>query len=481
MKKLLLCLICCLLPWIAQAADTFPPASTPLISGIDVSVYQGEIDWAQVGASGKRLAYIRATEGDAYEDPTFRRNFFGARENGLAVGVYHYLTARDAAQARAQARFFIDTLRAAGAVPDCRPAMDLEGDNSFTREQWNQVAAAFLEEVAAYGGYAPCIYSDASGARDRYDDALAVYPLWVANYGVALPEANGRWKSWVGFQFADNGRVAGISGDVDLDYFTQEIFLPSPEPTATPRPTLSPTATPVPTFMPTVKPTPAPTPKPESAYYAAQYGDTMSAIAARYGVEEAALREINVLPLSGQPLAGQLLRIPLSEAGEGEWGGLFISPNASRPYYTARHFAVSIVRLDRLNFFPVPGRVLRGQVMRIPVRSAVSTVSADALLGDALVVQPGDSLSTVAQAMGIRPETLAAWNGLAAEDALPPGLLLRLGPASAAHPARGYVVRRGDHLSRLARRFQTTMDALVALNDLPNRNLLVIGQVLLLP
>lgn len=119
--------------------------------------------------------------------------------------------------------------------------------------------------------------------------------------------------------------------------------------------------------------------------------------------------------------------------------------------------------------------------MRIPVRSAVSTVSADALLGDALVVQPGDSLSTVAQAMGIRPETLAAWNGLAAEDALPPGLLLRLGPASAAHPARGYVVRRGDHLSRLARRFQTTMDALVALNDLPNRNLLVIGQVLLLP
>ena len=74
MKKLLLCLICCLLPWIALAADTFPPASTPLIFGIDVSVYQGEIDWTQVGASGKRLAYIRATEGDAYEDPTFRRS-----------------------------------------------------------------------------------------------------------------------------------------------------------------------------------------------------------------------------------------------------------------------------------------------------------------------------------------------------------------------------------------------------------------------
>lgn len=476
MKKLLLCLMLCLLPLSASAADTFPPSSLPLIPGIDVSAYQGEIDWGKTAASGKKIVYIRATLGDSYEDPYFRQNFAGAKENGLAVGVYHYLTARTADQARAQARFFVDTLLAANAVPDCRPAMDLEGDDSFTREQWNQVAAAFLGEVASYGGYAPCIYSDASGARDRYDDALAVYPLWVANYGVTLPEANGRWESWAGFQFADNGRVAGIDGDVDLDYFTREILLPAPSPTDVPQPTPSPVPSPVPT------PSPAPTPTPEAsaAYYAVQPGDSLDAIAARYGVSEAALRAENWLPAHG-PLPGQLLRIPAAAAESGQWGALFIAPNTSMPSYTARHFAVPRSRLEALNFFPVPSRVLRGQALRIPARSSVSPVSAAALLDGTVMVRPGSTLQGISQATGIPAETLASWNGLSPDAHPVPGLLLHLQPPAGESHVRGYVVQRGDALTRLARRFQTTVDALVAQNDLPNRDLLVIGQVLVLP
>lgn len=465
MKRLLIAaLLLTLLCLPAQALETFPPASHPLIRGLDVSAWQGEIDWARVAQAGMEIVYIRATEGDRYEDAYFRQNYVGAKENGLQVGVYHFLTAQNAQEARAQARFFVETLRAADAVPDCRPALDLEGDAGMSDALWNEIAAAFLQEVEALSGYPPCIYSDASGARDRYSAALAIYPLWVANYGVAEPEANGKWASWAGFQCSDRGTVAGVSGNVDLDFFTRELLLSAPEPSP--------------------QPTPAPTEN-AVAYYQVQRGDSLESAADAYHASAEAVRQMNILPTKGL-LPGQVLRIPAPAGNGGDFASLFVSPNRTRPRLTAAHFGVPGDDLAGLNFFPQQDTVLRGQILKIPTRTAASPLSApDTLLDYTYIVQQDDSLAAVASAFSLDEARLASFNGLKPGDRIWPGQILHLTAFGVPTQAEGfygaYVVQKGDTLTRIARRFSVTVDDLVAVNDLPVPSLLVLGQVLIIP
>ena len=455
---LLLMLLC--LP--AQARETFPPASLPLIPGLDVSAWQGEIDWAQVAQSGVKMVYIRATEGERYEDAYFRANYAGAKQNGLLVGFYHFLTAQNVQEAQAQARFFVNTLQAADAVPDCRPAMDGAGGAGLDGALWNEIAAAFLREVEALSGYSPCIYSDASGARDRYSAALAVYPLWVANYGVAEPESNGKWASWAGFQYSDRGTVAGISGNVDLDSFTRELLLSS----TTPQPTPTPSASAV-------------------SYYQVQQGDSLASAADAYHAPVEEVRRMNIIPANG-PLPGQVLRMPAPAGNGGDFASLFISPNRTQPRFTAGHFGVSSGALVDLNFFPQPDTVLRGQILKIPTRTAASPLSApDTLLDYTYIAQQGDSLASVASAFSLDEARLAAFNGLEAGDKIWPGQILHLTafgvPTQADSFYGAYAVQKDDTLSRIARRFSVAVDDLVAVNDLPDPSLLVLGQVLIIP
>ena len=111
---LLLLLSLTVLPAGAQAATH---------QGLDVSVWQGEIDFAQVKAAGKTVVYIRAGYGHA-EDTRFRENAAKAREAGLKTGFYFYVTAENPAQARQQAAYFAELLREVSY--DCRPAVDFE-------------------------------------------------------------------------------------------------------------------------------------------------------------------------------------------------------------------------------------------------------------------------------------------------------------------------------------------------------------------
>lgn len=75
--------------------------------GIDVSHYQGDIDWKKVAGSGITFAFVKATEGETYKDPTFMRNAEGAADAGLLAGAYHFLKATSAAAARREAQFFL--------------------------------------------------------------------------------------------------------------------------------------------------------------------------------------------------------------------------------------------------------------------------------------------------------------------------------------------------------------------------------------
>ena len=203
------------------------PSSNEIYRGIDVSEWQGNIDFARVKEAGIEVVYIRAGQGFSYEDAQFERNYEQARRYGFKIGVYHYMTARSIEDARLQARFFVSLI--SGKQIDCRLAMDFESFGSLSKSQINEIALAYMDEVKRLSGKEVVVYSNTYDATYVFNSKVAREPLWVAQYGVSEPQDNGHWDNWVGYQYSSTGRVSGISGNVDLDRFTDGILLDATE------------------------------------------------------------------------------------------------------------------------------------------------------------------------------------------------------------------------------------------------------------
>lgn len=207
-------------------AQAISPASDRLYKGVDVSSWQGYIDYEKVRRDGIEIVYIKSSEGSNFKDPYFDTNYENAKRYGLKVGVYHFLTARNEREAREQAEFFHKVIE--GKEIDCRLAMDFEQFGGIGREEIRRVSKAFIEEVERITKKEVIIYSDLSNARGVFStDELTKYPLWIAYYGNyrELNNINLRWEKWTGVQYDDKGKVRGIRGDVDRDFFTREAFL----------------------------------------------------------------------------------------------------------------------------------------------------------------------------------------------------------------------------------------------------------------
>ena len=203
------------------------PSSNEIYRGIDVSEWQGDIDFARVKEAGIEVVYIRAGQGFSYEDAQFERNYEQAKRYGFKIGVYHYMTARSVEDARTQARFFVSLI--SGKQIDCRPAMDFESFGSLSRSQINEIALAYMDEVKRLSGKEVVVYSNTYDATYVFNSEVAREPLWVAQYGVSEPQDNRHWENWVGYQYSSTGRVSGINGNVDLDQFTDDILLETTE------------------------------------------------------------------------------------------------------------------------------------------------------------------------------------------------------------------------------------------------------------
>ena len=113
-------LLCFLIP--ASASAALAPADDNQFSGIDVSKWQGDIDFSRVAAQGIEAVYIRSSSGTDYQDPQFERNYESAKAAGLKVGFYHAMTARNTSEAVREARYFYSLI--AGKQMDLVPAMD---------------------------------------------------------------------------------------------------------------------------------------------------------------------------------------------------------------------------------------------------------------------------------------------------------------------------------------------------------------------
>ena len=224
---------------LAACAAFAAPASARL-PGIDVSRFQGTIDWTRVGKTDVRFAFLQASRGSGRDctvahlrcgpDEYYDLNYEGAKANGIVVGPYHRAfvggKGRRTAKldAKREARVFIQSVGDLRGG-DLRPALDLEtpfaGLSAKQLQLWTRT---WLTRVERAFGAKPIIYTNYSSwsALDHTTEfALAGSPLWVAHWHVrkpSIPALDWAGESWRVWQHASDGHVRGIRGNVDLDW-----------------------------------------------------------------------------------------------------------------------------------------------------------------------------------------------------------------------------------------------------------------------
>lgn len=207
--------------------------------GIDVSRFQGTIDWPTVAAAGVRFAFVQASRGSGADctvkpgqcgaDPYFAANRAAAETAGIRVGAYHraFASGGTVADARLDAVAEADVfLTAVGSLNagELVPVLDVEtpftGMTATTLRTWIRV---FVKRVRKRLGRKPMIYTNATSwaaTGNTTEFAKARYPLWVAAYGVSrpsVPAANWAGHGYSVWQYTSSGSVPGISGRVDMD------------------------------------------------------------------------------------------------------------------------------------------------------------------------------------------------------------------------------------------------------------------------
>jgi lysozyme len=198
-------------------------AAGDVVKGIDVSHYDGTIDWVKVKASGIDFAFMKATQGTTFVDPDFATNWKDAGAAGVIRGAYHFL--QPELDATMQADFFVMTagVPAAGDLP---LALDLEVTDNLTGAQVATAAQTFLERVQAKTGRVPVVYTSARfwgtlGTPGPAPAPFMPYALWDAQWTTACPNMPAPWMTWSFWQYSSTGTVPGITGmaNVDLDEY----------------------------------------------------------------------------------------------------------------------------------------------------------------------------------------------------------------------------------------------------------------------
>lgn len=375
-------------------ARAIPPSGGRQYRGIDISEFQGEIDFEEVRRSGIEAVYIRVGAGE-YTDEYFAENYERAKAAGLKIGFYHYVTARSVEEGRRQARFFASL--AAGREPDMRLAMDFEYFGSLSVSQINAISEAYLDELTALTRREAVIYSDLSNARNIFSRALAEkYPLWAAQYGADEPSANGKWREWVGFQYTDEGRVGGIYGNVDRNIFTEGIFLSDSWRIDGEKRTTVRAGT-----------------RTLTVYVRA--GDTLWAIAREYGTTVEAIARENRIVDPNRIFAGERLRITLPARGSGE--EIYNVRRGDTTISIAGKFGVTLSALEDRNGLERGETIYAGDKLSIPGAG---------MSGEFYVVRPGDTLFYISRRTGIPIRTLVGINRIKDPDLIYAGEHLKL-------------------------------------------------------
>jgi len=185
--------------------------------GIDVSRWQGEINWNAVAAAGYRFAVVRATIGNYYTDPRFYENWNGARGAGVLVSAYHVVAPDRPADSQID-RFF-DVLGARKS--DLPLVLDIELSHDISPADITVCIKDCAHKVEQRDGRKPIIYTAGWFWNNQVLESpeWSAYDLWVANYGVSAPSLPTGWSEWKIWQYSDKGQVPGIAAATDLNWF----------------------------------------------------------------------------------------------------------------------------------------------------------------------------------------------------------------------------------------------------------------------
>ncbi len=197
--------------------------SSSNLKGIDISHWDGAVNFSEVKSQGIDVVYIKATQGESSVDAYFKTNATKAKEAGLLVGFYHFFKPSTEESAKKQASHFVETTKPYKC--DCKMALDMEVDGGLSSSTLVHLSKVFLDEVKRLSNLDVVIYTYTSFIKEHLQKSLNVYPLWIAQYGVRMPSGNGVWDSWVGFQYSEKGSVKGVNSDCDLNEFTNGILL----------------------------------------------------------------------------------------------------------------------------------------------------------------------------------------------------------------------------------------------------------------
>lgn len=376
----------------------FGPSNLPIHNGIDVSIWQGEINYERVKNDGIEVVYIRSSEGASYVDPYYLRNYNNAKSNGLKIGFYHYLTATTVEEAIEQADFFVSLV--GGLEPDCRLAMDFEQFDGLGIEEINAISLAFLERVEQRSGKPVVIYSDSYNARDTFGEELAEkYPLWVAEYEVEEPESNGKWDTWIGFQYSSLGEINGINAKVDLDYFTEDIFLSNSSKIPTPE-------------------IPPPHPN-DTETIIIQRGDTLSNLAVQYGTTVERLVELNNISNPNLIFAGNTLLVPINDGKKQTV--TYTVKKGDTLGSIAKRYGISVQQLINANNIKNPNLIYVGQILTIPTESNIHDMN-----HILYTVRRGNSLYQIARKYNTTIAHLVRLNRISNPNLIYVGQVLRI-------------------------------------------------------
>ncbi len=376
--------------------------------GIDVSDWQGYIDYNQVRNSGIEVVYIKASQGKNIKDPYFELNYENAKANNLKVGFYHFLTATTVEEAEQQAIFFASVI--SGKQADCKLAMDYEQFGGVSTEEINQIAMAFIQKVKEITEKQVIIYSDLYNSENTFNSELSSQgELWLAYYGDYrnLENVNSRWNKFIGVQYTDKGNVAGINGNVDRDLFTEEIFLDDNS------------------EIPNNE-NPNGNYNTETIYYTVKRGDNLSTIASLYGTTVQEIAQINGIQDVNLIYPGQVLRITTNSNNHGSE-----TNSTGKTYYTikrgdtlwgiSRRYQVSIQNIVSWNNIQNPNLIYPGQ--RLILYGNYSNSNSGNVY---YTVQRGDTLWGIARRYRTSPIRIARLNGIATPNLIYSGQVLKI-------------------------------------------------------
>ncbi len=226
LKFLTACLVAAALSGCAASVGSIEASDNPIpsdyaIHGIDVSKYQGEVDWSRVKGAGVRFAWIKASEGGDRVDSRFAENWANSREAGVRHGAYHFVYWCRPWQ---EEMAFFESVAPVedDALP---PVLDVEATPTsktcrrhLEREETLAEMRLMLEEMERHFGKKPVIYTTVDFYGAIVAGALEDYPIWVRStkYFPSVKYPNRRWHFW---QYQSDGHVDGILGKVDRNAF----------------------------------------------------------------------------------------------------------------------------------------------------------------------------------------------------------------------------------------------------------------------